>query len=719
MKAFKRSLIIAALALVTAACTHDRKSASPQDGEWQAGGRDAAGTYYSPLHLINAGNVGQLGFAWAYDMGTARGQEATPLVIGGVMYTSGVWGHVYALDAKTGALLWHYDPQVPGALGRNACCDVVNRGVAYRDGVVFVASEDGRLHAIDAKTGKARWIADTIIDHRQPYSSTGGVLLTKDAVIIGNSGADMRDGGLRGYISAWDIKTGAFKWRFFTVPPAPGKPFENPELALAAKSWAPNFNGKYQNGGTVWDGLSYDAGTGLIIFGTANAAPYLPDERGGDARSADLFNASIVAVHADTGRMAWYYQETPGDRWDFDAVQKFILADLTIGGAPHKVVMQASKNGFFYVLDRVTGKLLAADPFTYVNWAKGIDMKTGLPMFTARADYSKQPQNINPSWAGGHTWNPMSYDQDTGLVYIPSIDASNVWIDLKTNGGSIKHLEGFFSTNGQITDDTYDAAAMKRIWGPVPDLKTLQPERHGTRLVREVLEAWDPVQHKIVWQHVTSSGDRGYDGGVLSTAGNLVIQGRGDGHLWVYDAHSGKPLKDIDTGSHIMAAPMTYAIDGVQYVAVQTGYGGSGIGYPIPPSSAAFKRGNENRIVVFKLGGGATPIPPIVPDEPYPAPPPSTASLAEIQHGEDKFTEQCSRCHVFGQNITPNLGKLPAGVHQAFDDIVLKGMLAPAGMANFSDVLTPADVHAIHAYLIDQQRQGYQAQQKARGLAVK
>ena len=685
-------------------------SAWAADREWPFGGGDQEGRYYSPLKRMDASNIGRLGFAWDYDMKTGRGQEATPLVIGGVMYTSGIWGNVYALDAKTGREIWHYDPLVPGDRGRYACCDIVNRGVAFRDGVVFVASLDGRIHAIDAKTGKARWSVETFIDKTLPYTSTGAVLLTRDAVIIGNAGADLGDGGLRGYISAYDLKNGAFKWRFFTVPPPAGQPFEHPELALAAKSWGPDRSGKYQNGGTVWDGLSYDPQTDLVFFGTGNAAPYLQSDRS-RTRSDDLFSASIVAVHAQNGRMAWYYQETPGDQWDYDAVQKFILTDLPIHGKSRKVLMQASKNGFFYVLDRATGELLSADAFTYVNWANGVDLATGRPKLTATADYAHKPQNIYPSWAGGHTWNPMSFDPDTKLVYIPSIDAPNVMFSMKANGGSVQHMEGFFSSDGLIPDDTYDAAATQRIYGTLPNTASLHAERKGEKLVREILKAWDPVGRRIVWQQTTSETNRGYDGGVLTTAGNLLFQGRGNGQLWVYAADTGKTLKVLETGSHIMAAPMTYEIDGVQYVAVQAGYGGSGIGYPIPPSSAAYRYENENRILVFKLDGGAVPTPPHRAPQPYPAPPQSQATRAELQHGEDMFVSQCSRCHVFGLNITPDLSKLPPEVHAMFNDIVLHGALAQAGMGNFSDVLSEADTNAIHAYLIDQERLGYEKQQ--------
>ena len=682
--------------------------------EWHYVGGDEAGTWFSSLTDINDTNAAQLGFAWAYDMGTERGQEATPLVIDGVMYTSGVWGIVYALNAATGEVLWTFHPGIDPASARNACCDTVNRGVAVRDGVVFVASEDGRLHALDAKTGAEKWTVDTIIDRaRFTYASTGAVLLTSDSVVIGNSGADLGDGSTRGYISAWDIRTGAFKWRFFTVPPAPGQPFEHPELEMAAKSWAPDHDGRYQNGGTVWDGLSYDAETDQIVFGTANASPYSRVKNAGE-RHDDLFNASIIAVNAKTGRMNWYYQETPGDAWDYDAVQKFVFANLPVGGGqPRRVVMQASKNGFFYTLDLKTGKLLSADPFAYVNWAKGVDLATGRPVFTEVADYSAKPKNVYPSWAGAHTWNPMSFSPKTGLVYIPTVDQPNVMVNLEANKGKLRHLEGFFNANGIIPDDTYDEATLSRLFGPLPTKAELQKERGKTSLVREVLKAWDPVARKVVWEQVTSDRNRGYDGGVLSTAGNIVVQGRGDGTLRVYNAATGAELAAIQTGSHIMAAPMTYRIGGVQYIAVQVGYGGVGISYPITPADIAYRNRNTNRILVFKLGGGPVPQPEPRPDPfTYPAPPPSRATAAKIAHGEAKFTEYCSRCHMFGPGVTPDLSRLPKDIHGMFNDIVLGGALAGNGMAPMGDMVSKYDVDAIHAYLIDTQRKGYEAQRK-------
>jgi quinohemoprotein ethanol dehydrogenase len=693
-------------------------AADSEPQNWYTGGRDQNGTYYSPLALINAANVKDLGFAWTYDLGSPqRGQEATPIVVDGVMYTSGTWGYVYAVDAATGRELWRYDPKSDFQAGRNPCCDLVNRGVAVWRGRVYVAAGDGKLHAIDAATGKKIWEADTIADHKQPYASTGAPQIAGDVVVIGNGGADIGHGGVRGYVAAYDLESGRFKWRFYTVPPAVGQPLETPDLAAAAKTWDPARAAQFKGGGTAWDGFAYDPALKLVYFGTSNAAPY--DLRQlGPRRLDSLYTASIVALHADTGRLAWYYQTTPRDSWDFDAVQKMILTDLEIGGTATPVLLQANKNGFFYVLDRRSGKLLSAKNFTFVNWASGVDMKTGRPMTTPTADWYSSPKSIYPSWAGGHTWNPMSLSAQTHLVYIPVIDAPAVWVDMLHNGGEMKYLDGFFTANGIVADDTYNAEDLKRLYGPVPELTEIKSARK-VKPVRELLRAWDPVAQKTVWERETSSGIRGYDGGVTSTAGNLVFQGRGSGGLWVYAADTGKVLKVIQTASHIMAAPTTYAVNGEQYVAVQVGYGGTGISVgSIPPSSAAVKFENANRIIAFKLGGGRVPVPPARVIEAFEKPPEQSASPAAIHAGELKFVEECSRCHVLDLNITPDLRRLNPGLHAAFKDIVLRGTLAAAGMERFDDLLTETDVDNIHAYLIDQSWVAYRAQEARGGQAT-
>jgi quinohemoprotein ethanol dehydrogenase len=679
-------------------------------GNWYAGGRDQDGAYYSPLTQIDAHSVEKLGFAWSYDLGEPmRGQEATPVVIDGVMYTAGTWGYVYAVDAASGKERWRFEPKLDFQQGRNPCCDLVNRGVAVANGKVYVASVEGRLHALDASTGKELWSADTIVDHKLPYSSSGAPQIAGKVVVIGNSGGDMGHGAVRGYVSAYDLDTGAFRWRFYTVPPPVGQPYENPELAAADKTWDPHRKPEFNGGATVWDGFAYDAQLNLVYFGTGNAAPY--DLRQlGPAELDGLYATCIIALDATTGRMAWYYQETPHDSWDYDATQKLILADINVAGKSRPVIMQASKNAFFYVLDRKSGKLLSAKNFAYMNWASGIDMKTGRPIVTQAAAWHDGAKAVYPSWMGAHTWNPTSYSTQTHLVYIPVIDVPAIWVDLLHNGSKVDYVEGFFTANGLIPDATYDSKEAARVFGPVPDEAAIKAMRH-VKPVRELIRAFDPVAGKIVWEHETSSGVRGNDGGVMSTAGNLVFQGRGTGELWVYAADTGKVLKVVQTGSHMMAAPMTYAVGGEQYVAVQTGYGGTSITVgPIPPHSAARKYQNTNRIIAFKLGGGAVPMPPPRTEPAIEKPPEQKATRAQIDAGELVFVSQCSRCHQLGPSITPDLRRLNDGLHVAFKDIVLKGILAPAGMERFNDILSEQDVENVHAYFIDQAWQLYKAQ---------
>jgi quinohemoprotein ethanol dehydrogenase len=687
--------------------------ADSEPQNWPTLGRDFKQSYYSPLALINADNVDRLGFAWAYDLETARGQEATPIVVDGVMYSAGTWGYVYAIDAATGKEIWRFDPRANPRAARNPCCDLVNRGVAVWKGRVLVASVDGLLHSLDAGTGKEIWAADTIVDHTLPYSSTGAVYIAGDLAVIGNSGADMNKGGVRGYVSAYDIETGRLAWRFYTVPGPPGQAPENAAMALAAKSWRADRPSDYHGGGTAWDGFAYDPAIKLVYFGTANPAPY--DLRPvADASQDALFTASILALHADTGELAWYYQTTPGDHWDFDATQKLILTDFLIDGSWRAVVMQANKNGFFYILDRRTGEFLSGKAYTLVNWTSGLDRKTGRPRPSDAGDWYSKPRNVYPSWAGGHSWQPMSFNPSTGLVYIPVIDAPSVWIDLPQNGGRLGFVNGFLSAMSLFPDTAYDAGELKPFYGPLPDRKALEATRK-VKLMRELLRAWDPLAGRIVWEQETSSGMRGYDGGAMSTAGGLVFQGCGNGAFRAYAADSGKILKTIQTGNHIMAAPMTYAVNGVQYVAVQTGYGGTGLGVgAIPPSSAALQFSNSNRIIAFKLDGGQTPLPWIQKDGPFPTPPANNATDAEIDAGEIAFAAECSRCHTFGRNITPDLRRMSPETHAIFTQILLGGAFAAKGMESFNDILSSKDVENIHAYLIDQSWKAWRGQRPSK-----
>jgi quinohemoprotein ethanol dehydrogenase len=633
-------------------------NADKEPGQWFTTGRDRSNAHYSPLAQINKGNVSRLGFAWDYDTHTVRSLEATPIVVDGVMYTSGSVGQVYALDAKTGKELWTFDPNNDLRVNQRACCDEVNRGVAVWKGRVYVASFDGHLFALDAATGNTIWKVDTIVDRKRAYTSTGAPQVAGKVVAIGNAGAEY---DARGYVSAYDLETGRLAWRFYTVPGDPSKPYENPELKIAAKTWDPKSDWPMGGGGTVWGDMAYDPQLNLLYFGTGNGTFYDQSKRspsGGD----NLFIASILAINPDTGRLVWYYQEAPGDQWDYDVVQQIVLTDLQINGVKRKVLMQAPKTGFFIILDRKTGKLISANKFVPVTWADHIDLKTGRPVEAADArsyKYSSSGKRlIEPSPMGGHNWNPMSYDRKTGLVYIPAIE----------NG-----QEAIFSG-------------------------------------KSFLRAWDPIQGRIVWDlQMPDWYDRG---GVLSTAGGIVFAGNVSGHFCAYDALAGEKLKDIDVGTSIMAGPISYMIEGTQYVAVMAAWGGGGWNFP-HPASAAYQRGNAGRIIAFKLDGGPTPMPPLLPPfGPIPQPPPLTASAETIKKGADLFQAHCSSCHLNQPgSLAPDLRRMSPEIHEAFKQIVLGGALVNAGMPPWDDVLNPEEADAIHAYLISISWDAYNKQQ--------
>ncbi len=673
---------------------HRLAHASSEPGEWLTPGGGPSGAYYSALRDINDTNADHLGFAWDYKLGTSRGLEATPVVVDGTLFTSGNWGIVYALDAATGRERWSYDPRVDGQWGRYACCDVVNRGIAVWQGRVYVASLDGYLHALDAATGKLVWMVDTLPARAKDlfhYTSTGAPIIAGDMVVIGMAGADFK--GARGSVSTYDTATGAPRWRFYTVPRDPrlGKQ-DQPHLEGAAQSWDPHYDWSMGGGGAVWDGISYDPELGLIYIGTANPAPYAV---GKDAPSGDqLYTASIVAIHEKTGTLAWYYQEVPGDGWDYDAAQKMVLTELNIYGEFKKVLIQAAKNGYLYVLDRKTGELLAAHPFAHISWARGIDPKSHRPIRNTEADYTNSPKLVFPGTQGAHNWQPMAYSPSSGLVYVPTMDAPMVYIDTAQRPAAL--IEGNFTVAG-VWPEQYSPADMTRLFGSLTPLDMLAGKTAPRSL--GILRAIDPKNGKIIWEQ---AGRDMWDGGVLSTAGNLVIRGDVSGHLNVYAADSGKILKVIDVGTSIMAAPMTYAVNGEQYLAVMAGYGGGNMFIPFPPNSAAERYGNAGRIVAFKLGDVAVPKPSLLGTVPFPTPPPREGTAAQMASGEILYNRFCSRCHVFGRGVLPDLRRMSSVTHQLFYEIVLNGAYRGKGMARWDDVLSRFDAQAIHAYLIDQ-----------------
>ncbi|MEK9807428.1 MAG: PQQ-dependent dehydrogenase, methanol/ethanol family, partial [Halieaceae bacterium] len=542
-------------------------------GEWFTGGGDETQAHYSPLTGINRGNVSQLGYAWHHDLPAEHGYEATPLMVDGVLYGSGPKGTAFALDAVSGELLWRFEPEIDLGFVRKVCCGVVNRGVAIQGGTLYVAALDGYLYALDNSSGEIQWRADTFIDRERGYTITGAPYLAGDVVVIGNAGAEF---DARGYITAYDAGTGEQRWRFFTVPASATGPHEHPELALAASTWDPASLWEVGLGGTVWDAMVYDPDLDMLYVGTGNAAPYprkLRSPSGGD----NLYLASILAIDPSSGRLLWHYQTTPGDNWDFTATQKMILADLEIEGVQRQVIMQAPKNGFFYVLDRRTGEFISAEPYAAVTWASHIDPETGRPVETEQAEYFDEPKLIFPGPQGAHNWQPMSYNPNTGLVYIPVKEAGVIWTMpeepfVYQKGGLNSHSQYVFTTPGEWGLDSPLAKTLP----PIEVLGAGQPDT----TIRGFLRAWNPVTQTLAWEQETSGPWAGTmnafwnGGGVLSTAGDLVFQGRGTGFLVALDANTGEELHRIYVGLSMMAAPMTYAIDGEQYVAILTGTGG-------------------------------------------------------------------------------------------------------------------------------------------------
>jgi quinohemoprotein ethanol dehydrogenase len=659
-----------------------RLSRAESDADnWLSYGRTYSEQRFSPLAQINADNVGQLELAWFHDLDTNRGQEATPIVVDGVMYTSTAWSKVVALDAASGRALWTYDPRVPGATAIKACCDVVNRGVAVYRGKVYLGTLDGRLIALDAANGKPVWSVETT-EPKASYTITGAPRVVKGKVIIGNGGADTYQ--VRGYVSAYDAETGKLAWRFYTVP---GDPAKGPDGAASDKVLAekarPSWFGKwyeYGGGGTAWDSIVYDQELDQLYVGTGNGLPWNRRIRS-DGKGDNLFLCSIIALEPDTGEYLWHYQVNPGETWDYNANQTITLTDLVLDGRKRKVLMQAPKNGFFYVIDRENGKLLSARNFVDVNWATGIDIATGRPQETPEARYENAIFVARPGGAGAHSWQPMAYSPATGLAYIPAQELPLAYRDDPAFAARPKTLNtGIdFSLLGVPDDPAQRAAIAKVLTG---------------RLI-----AWNPVTQQEAW-HVEHAGP--WNGGVLATAGDLIFQGTADKQLQAFRASSGEQLWKYDVQTGVVGGPVTYRVDGEQYIAVMAGYGGA-VPLALPALKAAFAAPN-GRVLAFKIKGGArlpaytpVPLPPAMPTaEQWPQ--------QRIDEGNGLYSNYCSRCHgasLLSSGILPDLRRSPMAGHPAsFAKVVLDGALEPRGMISFAGSLTPEQVEAIRAYVI-------------------
>jgi quinohemoprotein ethanol dehydrogenase len=669
------------------------RGADGEAGNWMSHGRTYNEQRFSPLTQITEENIARLGLAWSFDLDTRRGQESTPLVIDGVMYFTSAWSKVFALNAATGTKLWSYDPQVPPEWAINACCDVVNRGVAAWRGKVFVGTLDGRLIALDAATGSVQWETKTI-DLATRYTITGAPRVVKGKVLIGNGGGEM---GVRGYISAYDSETGKLVWRFYTVPGDPSRPFEDAILEQAAKSWSGEW-WKNGGGGTVWDAMAYAPDLDLLYFGTGNAGPWarkvrnapvhaaLERENGRKPSNDNLFTSCIIAVRPDSGKYVWHYQENPSDEWDFDSDEQIILADLSLdgSGAKKRVLLHAPKNGFFYVLDPATGKLLSAKPFTNVNWASSIDLTTGRPVELTAAQYEtgNKPAVVMPGPGGAHSWQPMAFSPQTGLAYFPVMES----------GFPYKSADKF-ARNEIAWNNGIDpvAAGLPQI----PAVKKAILES-----IRGHLVAWDPVNQKEVWR---AERPGPWNGGALSTAGNLVFEGTGYGQFEAFRATSGEKLWSAATESGVIAGPISYSVNGEQYVAVLVGWGGV---LPLAAGEIGLQRTilpNTPRLLAFKLGGNAK-LPPTAAFLPrLLAPPPATASAGTVKKGQQLYQRYCSACHgdvAVSGGVLPDLRYSGALKSKDWPAIVLEGQLRQFGMIAFGSELSPTDADAIRAYVI-------------------
>lgn len=659
---------------------------TPQD--WLTYGGTYEEQRFSRLGKLTPANVGELGVAWSYDLKTSHGVEATPIVVDGVMYVTGAWSIVYAIDAKTGQEKWVYDPEVPKETLAKGCCDAVNRGVAVYEGKVYVATYDGRLVALDAADGSVVWSKVTV-DQSKPYTITGAPRAFKDKIIIGNGGSEL---GVRGYVTAYDANSGDEEWRFYITP----NPNKEPDGAASDSAFEKVGNITWGDsgawttdggGGTAWDSIVYDEVNDQILVGTGNGSPFNAKIRDPEGNGDNLFLSSIVALDADSGEYKWHFQETPRDILDFTATQSIILADLPVGtnNAPQRVIMHAPKNGFFYVLDAATGKFLSGKAFAQQTWATGLD-ENGRPIENpAMRNFDKEPFLSIPAPAGAHNWNSMAFSPKTGLAYIPAHEMSQLieeapggWKDkLKWNVG-------------------YNLSAGLPPAYPAGTLDAVRSTING-RLI-----AWDPVKQEARWTHEYPNP---FNGGVLTTDTNLLFQGDTMGTFRAFNAMDGSELWSMNLKSGIQAAPITYEIDGEQYVAIATGWGGSWAlnwGFAWDETVAP----DIGRVYVFKLGGTGAVKDMMQSGVEATPKAPEFGTPDQIAAGFQHYAENCMLCHgplAISSGVTPDLRWSSVSADpNVWKQVVVDGILSGNGMVSFKDQLTPEEAEAIRAYALNQ-----------------
>lgn len=659
-----------AAALVSAAPL----AAAAGGGNWAHYGGSSDETHFSELQQINSSNVARLGLAWFAELHT-NPTNTTPLAVDGVIYLAAGYSVVHAFDAVTGKLLWRYDPQAAVRAGEKLRYAWGIRGLAYADGRLIVGTIDGRLISLDARTGKPVWSTLTV-DPNDSLNITGIPRIMGDKVIIGNGGADM--GPVRGYVTAYALRTGKQVWRFYTVPGDPKKEHD-PAMVMAAQTWSGEW-WKDGGGGTAWNGLTYDAELDQVYIGVGNGGPWNWKIRNPEGKD-NLFLASIVALDARTGRYRWHYQVNPNDAWDFSAAMDMVLATLPIEGKPRKVLMQAPKNGFLYVLDRVTGKVLSAEKLVRVTWADRIDLETGRPVERPGIRYESGSTTLWPSYYGGHNWQPMAYNPKRALLYVPTLEMPASWSDQGIDPATWKRIKG-----------TINSGLLAPIGVPG------QPDVHDT----SKLIAWDPVLQRLIWAVPTTDGQ---NPGVLATAGDLVFQGETNGTFNAYDAANGRRLWSYSAGVAVTGSPITYSVGDKQYVAVVTSP-------PVGPQSTLARRAgwtwsyreHPRRLLVFALDAKAE----------LPSTPPHHAITpledksfapdpALVARGEKLYSEYaCRACHgsdAISGGGAPDLRASPVTLDaEAFRAVVRDGALVAAGMPRFGE-FSPQDAEAIRHYV--------------------